>query len=165
MNLIQTTRPSLSDRRFTLATDLDGTFLGGTDAERRVLYDWIEANRQSIGLIFVTGRDPEFIMEMCRERGLPWPEYVVGDVGTTIAHVTDTGGIEPIPALEQDISERWNDSGARVRAALNGHPGLALQPTAFRYRVSYDHGARAFEDSARQKVETLGLDWLIADNR
>jgi len=38
-----------------------------------------------VGLIFVTGRDPEFIIEMCRGRGLPWPEDAVRDVGTTIA--------------------------------------------------------------------------------
>ncbi|MGR3801843.1 HAD family hydrolase [Marinibacterium profundimaris] len=165
MNIVQSARPSLSDRRFTLATDLDGTFLGGTDEARKVLYDWIEANRFTVGLIFVTGRDPEFIMEMCRERGLPWPEYVVGDVGTTIAHVTDTGGIEPIPALEEDIAERWNDSGAVVRDVLEDHPGLALQPTGFRYRVSYDLSPDSFDDTACQKIEALGLDWLISDNR
>ncbi|OLS43552.1 alpha,alpha-trehalose-phosphate synthase, partial [Rhodovulum sulfidophilum] len=80
MNLATALHPPLSDRRFVLATDLDGTFLGGTEAERQRLYDWIEANRASVGLIFVTGRDPEFIMEMCAENGLPWPEYVGGDV-------------------------------------------------------------------------------------
>lgn len=165
MNVMHPARPSISDRRFTLATDLDGTFLGGTPEARQVLYDWIEANRFTIGLIFVTGRDPEFIMQMCREQGLPWPEYVVGDVGTTIAHVTPDGGIEPIPALEEDIASRWNDAGAQVRAALDGHPGLTLQPTAFRYRVSYDLNADAFDDSACQKVTAMGHDWLISDNR
>ena len=32
MTIMQSARPSISDRRFTLATDLDGTFLGGTTA-------------------------------------------------------------------------------------------------------------------------------------
>lgn len=156
--------PPIAARRFTLATDLDGTFLGGSDADRDRLYGWIEANRASIGLIFVTGRDPEFILSMCRERGLPWPEYVVGDVGTTIAEVT-ANGIAPLPELESEIAAAWADSGPRVRAALAGHPGLSLQPTAFRYRVSYDLDAQAFNPSAQAKVEALGLDWLISDDR
>ena len=165
MNVHATPRPAIAERRMTLATDLDGTFLGGTEAERARLYGWIEDNRDSIGLIFVTGRDPEFIMQMCRERGLPWPEYVVGDVGTTIAQVAADGAISPIVELEEDIASRWNNSGERVRAALDGHPGLVLQPTGFRYRVSYDLHPDAFDDSAKARVEEMGLDWLISDNR
>lgn len=165
MNVHVTARPPIAERRFTLATDLDGTFLGGSDAERKVLYDWIEANRDSVGLIFVTGRDPEFIMKMCREQGLPWPEYVVGDVGTTIAHVRDDGHVDPIAALEVDIAERWNDMGAQVRAALADHPGLTLQPTNFRYRVSYDLDPATYDASAETVIDAMGLDWLMSDNR
>ena len=158
--------PPLSARRFTLATDLDGTFLGGTDRERATLYDWIEANRESVGLIFVTGRDPEFILNMCAEKGLPWPELVVGDVGTTIATVhRENRRVEPIDALEQDIATRWQDSGERVRETLDGHPGLKLQPTPFRYRVSYYLDPDAYDASAVDKVEELGLDSLVSDNR
>ncbi|MCA0045093.1 HAD-IIB family hydrolase [Celeribacter litoreus] len=165
MNVHTTARPVISARRFTLATDLDGTFLGGTADERKSLYDWIEANRDTVGLIFVTGRDPEFIMEMCREKGLPWPEYVVGDVGTTIAHVTERGHVEPIPALEEDIAALWNDAGPRVRDALDGHAGLTLQPTNFRYRVSYDLTPASYDPSAEKLVEEMGFDWLISDNK
>lgn len=165
MNVHTAPRPAIAARRFTLATDLDGTFLGGTEAERATLYSWIEANRDTVGLIFVTGRDPEFIMEMCRENGLPWPEYVVGDVGTTIAEVAPDGSVLPIAPLEEDIAARWNDSGPAVRAALEDHPGLALQPTRFRFRVSYDLTPAAFDDSAKARVEEMGLDWLISDNR
>jgi HAD superfamily hydrolase (TIGR01484 family) len=158
-------RPDIAARRMVLATDLDGTFLGGTEAERARLYDWIEANRASIGLIFVTGRDPAFIMQMCREQGLPWPEYVVGDVGTTIAEVRADGHVAPIPALEADIAQRWGDAGDRVKAALDGHPGLTLQPTAFRYRVSYDLAPEQFDAGAKARVTEMGHDWLISDNR
>lgn len=155
----------MAERRFVLATDLDGTFLGGTEAARRHLYQWIEAHRDSVGLIFVTGRDPAFIMEMCREQGLPWPEFVVGDVGTTIAEVTPQGVIAPIHALEEDIARRWADRGSAVREALEGHPGLTLQPTDFRYRVSYDLDSAAYDPAAEARVAEMGLDWLISDNR
>ncbi|TDL81813.1 HAD-IIB family hydrolase [Palleronia sediminis] len=151
----------ISSCRFVLATDLDGTFLGGTEDQRRTLYDWIEENRQTVGLIFVTGRDPKFIVELC-EDGLPWPEYVVGDVGTTIARVLH-GAIDPIDALEEEIAEAWNDSGDRVRDALQGAPGLTLQPTAFRYRVSYDMDPEAFDRATAERVEEMGLDWIASD--
>ncbi|MHA3977342.1 HAD-IIB family hydrolase [Halovulum sp. GXIMD14794] len=159
------TAKDLDKKRFVLATDLDGTFLGGSESERRRLYDWIEDNRTSIGLIFVTGRDPDFIRELCGERGVPWPDYAVGDVGTTIARVEAPHGLHPIEALEEDISARWQDAGARVRAALDGHDGLTLQPTAFRYRVSYDLDAERFDPSAKDKVAAMELDHLISDDR
>ena len=159
----RTVAPDIGGRRFVLATDLDGTFLGGSGEERRILYDWIEANRATIGLIFVTGRHPEFIRELCGD-GVPWPEFVVGDVGTTIAEV-EGGNIRPIAALESEISEAWNDSGARVRETLADHPGLTLQPTEFRYRVSYDMDPDAFTRDSVAAVEEMGLDWIVSDNR
>jgi len=153
----------ISDKHFVLATDLDGTFLGGSDADRRALYDWIEANRDTVGLIFVTGRDPHFIEGMCGD-GLPWPEYVIGDVGTTIAQVLD-GKVTPLHPLETEIAARWGDAGGKVRAALAEAPGLRLQPTDFRYRVSYDLDPDAFDDTAHGIVDDMGLDTLISDNR
>lgn len=153
----------LARKHFVLATDLDGTFLGGSGDDRRRLYDWIEANRATIGLVFVTGRDPAFIAELC-DGGVPWPDYAIGDVGTTIARI-DAGRVVPIPELEEEIAARWGDAGPRVRDALDGHPGLTLQPTEFRYRVSFDLDLHAFDDRALGIVDDLGLDALISDNR
>lgn len=154
----------LADRRFVLATDLDGTFLGGSESDRARLYGWIEDNRASVGLIFVTGRDPDFIGELCAG-GVPWPDYAVGDVGTTIATVSPEAGVAPIPHLEEEIAAAWGDAGGQVRAALDGHPGLTLQPTAFRYRVSFDMEPDRFDPAAKDLVEEMGHDWLMSDNR
>lgn len=155
--------------RLVLATDLDGTFLGGTDADRAALYDWIEARRQTVSLVFVSGRDPEFIHGLCSDGFVPWPDYVIGDVGTTVARVdTATDGTRTLvnlPELEREIAARWGDSGAQVRQVLDGAPGLTLQPTAFRYRVSYDLDSAAFDASACEIVSGMGLDWLISDDR
>jgi len=155
----------MADRHMVLATDLDGTFLGGSDADRDRLYDWVRRHRATVGLIFVTGRDPAFIEDLCASGRVPWPEYVVGDVGTTIAHVDQERGLSPIPALEADIASAWGDRGESVRAQLDGHPGLTLQPTEFRYRVSYDMDPDRFDDSAAGIVEALGADALISDSR
>lgn len=165
MTMTEAAPADLSERKFVLATDLDGTFLGGSDRERERLYGWIEDNRDTVGLIFVTGRDPKFIGELCRDRGVPWPDYAVGDVGTTIATVSPETGVAPIAHLEEEISQRWGNAGDRVKERLDGHPGLTLQPTDFRYRVSYDLNSDKFDTSACDTVSEMGFEWLISDNR
>ncbi|MEM1313753.1 MAG: HAD family hydrolase, partial [Pseudomonadota bacterium] len=156
---------ALADRRFVLATDLDGTFLGGSEADRAALYGWIEAHRQEIGLIFVTGRDPAFLEALCATTSVPWPDYAVGDVGTTIARMAFAGDpyaapgrVAPIAALEAWIAAAWADAGAAVRAALAEAPGLTLQPTPFRHRVSYDYDPAAFDPAAIARIEAMGHD-------
>lgn len=151
--------------RFVLATDLDGTFLGGTDEHRLQLYRWIEAHRDGLGLIFVTGRDPRFIEGLCTDTAVPWPDFVVGDVGTTIAQMSPAGPggrVSPIAELEEEISAIWCDAGETVRAALDGHAGLTLQPTEFRYRVSYDYDPGAYDPRAEEIVAGMGHDHLIS---
>ncbi len=155
----------ISDKTFVLATDLDGTFLGGSEGARDALYRWIEARRDSVGLIFVTGRDPEFIVSLTRGTPIPTPDYVVGDVGTTIAHVTGAGHCEPIPHLEHEIAGLWDDGSAMVRAALADMAGLTLQPTEFRYRVSYDMDPAALDPEAKPRIEAMGYDVLISADR
>ena len=145
--------------RLVLATDLDGTFLGGSPQQRRELYDWIAAERDSVTLIFVTGRDLPFIRELLAAGGVPQPDYVIGDVGTTIAGGPD---IEPLVALESDIARRWNDAGARVRDLLAGEPGLRLQDTPFRYRQSYTYEPQLLARSTLDKIAAAGFDWLLS---
>ena len=157
--------PSIADKDLVLATDLDGTFLGGSDAERADFYAWLEGQRHRIGLIFVTGRDPGFVSNLTKRQGVPRPDYVVGDVGTTIAEVGGDHLLSPIAELEAEIATAWNDSSAKVEAALHRSPGLRLQSTAFRYRVSYDMDPERFDPGAIDTVAEFGLDALISDNR
>jgi HAD superfamily hydrolase (TIGR01484 family) len=157
--------PDLSTKALVLATDLDGTFLGGSDESRQRLYRWIEENRDTVGLVFVTGRDPGFIRALTRKGDAPKPDYVVGDVGTTIASVDADHMLTPIDALEAEIAAAWNDASGRVQAALHSNPGLKLQSTGFRFRVSYDLDPDAFDPKALDIVAGMGLDSLISDNR
>ncbi|QIB33304.1 HAD family hydrolase [Ancylobacter pratisalsi] len=145
-------------KRLVLATDLDGTFLGGDDAQRASLYDWIEARREDVALVFVTGRDLPFVRALT-EQGVPRPDFVIGDVGTTIA---GGPGIEPMPELERPIAEAWGDASERVRDLLKDEPGLRLQDTPFRYRMSYYYEPEALRPSARAKVEAAGFDCITS---
>ncbi|MEO6031970.1 MAG: HAD family hydrolase [Burkholderiaceae bacterium] len=145
--------------RLVLATDLDGTFLGGDPEQRRSLYEWIEKRRQLVTLIFVTGRDLPFIRALIAGGSVPRPDYVIGDVGTTIA---GGPGIEPLGALETTVAQLWGDAGARVDALLEGEPGLRLQDTPFRYRRSYFYDPDLLVRSTLEKIEAAGFDWLLS---
>ena len=160
----------MKHKQFVLATDLDGTFLGGSDNDRNALYRFIEDRRDDVGLIFVTGRDTRFIEQLCADStvpySIPWPDYVVGDVGTTIAEIVGaTRKVRPLAALEADIAELWNDNGDRIRALLDKAAGLTLQDTPFRYRVSYHFDPEAYDGAAERIVRHHGFDALISADR
>jgi hydroxymethylpyrimidine pyrophosphatase-like HAD family hydrolase len=142
-----------------LATDLDGTFLGGSPDQRKELYDWIEDRRARMKLVFVTGRDLPHVRYLCSEEGVPWPDYVIGDVGTTVVAGRD---FEPVEHIEAWIAGKWGDAGEAVRALLEGEPGLELQPTPFRYRVSYYWDPAAWNPAVAERIEAMGLDCLTS---
>jgi len=142
-----------------LATDLDGTFLGGSDAARSALYRWIEQNRDHVHLIFVTGRDLPHIRELCRAPGFPTPDHIVGDVGTT---VVDGRSHEPVAAIQDDIAARWNDAGDAVRALLADTPGLRPQPGPFARRASFYYDPAILDPAVADKVREAGYDCLLS---
>ena len=152
---------SMASPNLVLATDLDGTFLGGSEHERRALYDHLAA-RDDVMLVFVTGRDVDFIAKLIETPGMPRPRYIVGDIGTS---VFDGQTLEPVAELEAPIASRWANANARVMALLDGEPGLRLQSTPFRHRVSYDYDPATLSPRTVAKVEVCGFDCLLSADR
>lgn len=155
----------ISEKAFVLATDLDGTFLGGTAQAREELYNWIEDNRDTVGLIFVTGRHPEFIHDHCDTFGIPLPEFVIADVGTTVAQVRAPGMVLPVADLEAPIVKAWDGKADHVRSLMARIDGLSIQDTPFRHRLSYDISADGFDATELDAVRALDVDVLVSDNR
>lgn len=87
--------------RLLLATDLDGTFLGGNEADRQRLYSFFEEDRADTVLIYVTGRGLETVIPLLSDPVLPRPDIIVCDVGATVVHGDD---LEPIQPLQNQIS-------------------------------------------------------------
>lgn len=152
-------------KRFVLATDLDGTFLGGSAADRETLYRWIDQNRDTVGLVFVTGRDLPFIEDLYHSGTVPAPDFVIADVGTTVARRSPAGGLSPDVTLEQPIAAAWHGKARAVEQAMASVPGLRLQPTPFRQRRSYDICTDDFDPVDLDHVPALGVDVLVSDNR
>ena len=73
-----------SNHSLVLATDLDGTFLGGSNQQRSQFYQYLQTQRERILLVYVTGRELDSIRELYQELNIPKPHYIIGDVVTTI---------------------------------------------------------------------------------
>lgn len=144
-----------------LATDLDGTFLGGSDAQRASLYDWIAQHRDEIVLIFVSGRGIDFMRGLAEELPVQ-PDHLVGDVGTSVA---SGPGYTLLPPLEQWLDASWPaDAHAMIEEIMQRHPGLSEQPVVGGRRRSYYYKDPDHARAARQDVKRLGFDVLISDN-
>lgn len=86
-----------------LATDLDGTFLGGSMENRLRLYRLIKQHTD-IQLVFVTGRGVESVIPLLNDPLIPTPNYIIADVGATVVNGLT---LESVEAIQGDIEARW----------------------------------------------------------
>ncbi len=157
---MQTDSPSVCRAPgLVLATDLDGTFLGGTDDDRAALYAELIERSDDVTLIFVTGRDLDFVADLIAQPGVPRPDAIIGDVGTTIVNGAD---FAPIAAVQDWVDSRWGDANDDVLALLDGEPGLVLQPVMGQRRVSYYYDPTVLRPSTIDKVEQAGFDVITS---
>jgi len=150
----------LRERDLLLAVDLDGTFLGGSDNDRRALYDLIRFNRDSTALVFVTGRDIAFASGLALHGGAPAPDIIIGDVGTSVVvgpHWT------PHAAVEDWIDRNW-PGPERAAALLSGRSYLSPQRIFGGRRLSYFYANHEGAVRAAAEVEALGYQALMSAN-
>lgn len=115
-----------------LATDLDGTFLGGGQDDRAALYRALREEPDAI-LAFVTGRAVETIMPLLSDPLIPAPDFIVADVGSTLMHGDGVTAVQP---LQHEIDIRWV-STEPILDALSGLGGLERQPVPQVRRCSF----------------------------
>jgi len=150
----------MSDRySLILATDLDGTFFGGSPDQRTQFYDYLKQHRQNLLLIFVTGRSLELIDNEREAGDFPHPDYVIGDVGTTVVNWKTR---QPLAEVQDWIDRVWNDGGDRVKELLADEPGLKLQPIVPQYRVSYYYDPKKLQPETLAKIEAAGFDCITS---
>lgn len=151
--------PSPRAPALVLATDLDGTFLGGDEQQRRTLYDELIRRDDEVMLIFVTGRDLDFIADLIAQPGMPQPDMIIGDVGTTIVDGRD---FSPVAGVQDWVDQRWDGANHRVLELLSGEPGLELQPVMGSRRVSYYYDPTTLQRSTIAKIEDAGFDCIVS---
>lgn len=142
-----------------LATDLDGTFLGGTAQERASLYDWINARRDEIVLIYVTGRSLTTMRDVLEELPLQ-PDHIISDVGTAVYVGAKR---EPLAVLESWLDAGWQvDKLPAVREMLGRHPHLTEQPVVEGRRMSYFYSDLMLAQTVQAELEAQGYDVLLS---
>lgn len=144
------TRTGTEPATLVLATDLDGTFAGGTAEDRRRLQRRLAADAGTM-LLYVTGRSVPAARELMAESGLPRPELLIADVGTT---VVDGGDFAPVEEMEEFLTRNW-PGGAAIRERLAGMPGIVEQDVEAPRRVSYWLEDAPMEETVARVAEAL----------
>ncbi|MFW5965955.1 MAG: HAD-IIB family hydrolase, partial [Persicimonas sp.] len=143
-----------------LATDLDGTLLGGDEAEKRRLYAFL--NRlDNLQLAFVTGRGLESVMPLLSDPTVPRPDYIVADVG---AMIVDGEMLEPVQPIQAEISERWPGT-LQVVEALDDIAYLTRQDVPQERRCSFIVDEQDIDDELEAAVDRLGCRLLFSAGR
>lgn len=148
-------------KRWLIAADMDGTVIPLEDtAERRAevetLRQALEA-RDDLTLAYVTGRDLGLVEAGIERFGLPHPDMVAADVGTSLFHRASDGSYHPDPDYEALMREAMG--GVRsdvIRAALSGDPEMELQPESAQgpFKTSYFVSLRAAREGLLDRVRT-----------
>ncbi|MCP9771222.1 HAD hydrolase family protein [Synechococcus sp. Tobar12-5m-g] len=148
-----------------LVMDLDGTLLGGTLAQRRQFYSWLEDRRDGVLQIFSTGRDLAAVRSLLGgDNGLPppTPHLVIGDVGSTVACGLS---LETVPIAVDPIEAQWQAVQPLLDGHLEGVAGLSPQLRNVERRYAFNYEPQVFDTAILSRLELLGVDCLLSDER
>ncbi|WP_282636595.1 glucosylglycerol-phosphate synthase [Sphingobacterium thalpophilum] len=143
-----------------LATDLDGTFLGGKMEDRLRLYRLIKANRD-IQLVFVTGRGLESVLPLLSDPLIPVPDFIIADVGATVVNGHTLEAIEP---LQSEIEEKWPKTYA-IRSELEEIPQLSYQHVPQQRRSSFYYEPDVDRERVQQVADKYDCDIITSADR
>jgi hydroxymethylpyrimidine pyrophosphatase-like HAD family hydrolase len=115
-----------------LASDLDGTLipLSRNPELLDAINDFsgIIALQPSLQLAYVTGRHFELTLQGIQEYGLPEPDFIVCDVGTSVYLKDSDKNWHPDKGYADFLSKRWNIFHASELAdMLRGINGISIQ--------------------------------------
>ncbi len=145
-----------------LACDLDGTLIPLDDTERSLravsaFHEAVSSARPGWRLAYVTGRHLELALEGVEATGLPEPDFLACDVGTTV-YLKEEGGWAADPAFEARMREAMGDADAdQARGGLADVAGLEPQEPV---RQGEFKASFVFSWEERERVERevlLGL--------
>ncbi len=150
--------------RSLLASDLDGTLIPlDRDANRlREVADFATAVREADHLIlaYVTGRHFALALEGIEELGLPIPDLLVCDVGTSLYHRAPSGFETDEDYRKAMLAAFGGIRGDDVIRAVGSIEGLELQEPEKQaeFKVSFytRGGPETFLESVRKRLSVAG---------
>lgn len=154
-------------RRLLICTDLDRTLIPNgpepesADARRRFA---TLAGRPEVTLAYVSGRHQALVEEAIAEWGLPVPDFVIGDVGTTIYRVGADHAWGRLENWERRIGVDWaGRSRADLHALLRDLNALRPQEDRKQNRLKLSYYLPPGQDTSalsaviRQRLEGAGV--------
>ncbi len=151
--------------RLLVCTDLDRTLIpNGTQPESAGAREHFAllASRPQVTLAYVSGRDRGLVEDALGQYDLPVPDFVLGDVGTTIYRVGAARAWQRDAQWQREIAQDWNGlSHADLEQALRDLPELELQEAAKQneYKLSFylapDTDRQALAQRIGQRLDPL----------
>ncbi|MES9826364.1 MAG: HAD-IIB family hydrolase [Candidatus Thiodiazotropha endolucinida] len=131
------------NQRLLICTDLDRTLIpNGPQPESegaRERFKQLCAS-ETVLLAYVSGRDQSLVRDAIADYSLPQPDYVIGDVGTSLYHVDTPDDWSHQANWDEHISQDWQGrSHQDLKQLFADIPGLRLQEEAKqnRFKLSY----------------------------
>lgn len=143
-----------SARRLVLATDLDGTIAHGAPEVRARLLALLREHEDA-RLLYVTGRTAAAARELAERVGLPEPDVLIADVGTSVLRGL---GPERIAEVEDELERLWPGSAVVRERLADLAPELVEQEVSAPRRVSYwiERVRRAREATQHAGADAFG---------
>jgi sucrose-6F-phosphate phosphohydrolase len=130
-------------QRLLVCTDLDRTLIpNGAQPESagaRERFRQLCAS-EDVLLAYVSGRDQSLVKEAIAEFSLPQPDYVIGDVGTSLYHLDTPEDWRQQSNWDTHISQDWRGKSHQdLKQLFSDIPGLRLQEESKqnRFKLSY----------------------------
>jgi sucrose-6-phosphatase len=117
---------TFDDRRL-LVIDLDGSLIGGDEHARQALQKALAAIRNSLILVYVSGRNKAEQLQIITENRLLEPDYLVASVGTEMFRMP---GEHPLETWTHYIQASFDRDEITTFMATH-HPEIELQPEEF----------------------------------
>ena len=125
-----------------LCTDLDRTLIPNGDEPEspnsRILFNQL-CSRPEVSLVYVSGRDKDLILQAIHDFKLPYPDFAISDVGSTIYKITNkTWNI--CYDWTKMIAHDWRENSTETLVKLlKTIPDLCLQEASKQntYKLSY----------------------------
>ncbi|HSC38376.1 MAG TPA: HAD-IIB family hydrolase, partial [Chitinophagaceae bacterium] len=143
-----------------LATDLDGTFLGGKSLHKQQLYRLIRKDT-TISLVFVTGRGLETVIPLLNDPIIPNPDFIICDVGATVVNGHTLEAVQP---LQNDIEKNWPGL-LKIQECLKDIDELHYQEVPQQRRCSFYADNKDRLADITERMEAIGCDVIYSANK
>lgn len=153
--------------KLLICTDLDRTLIpNGPQPESPMARKHFTAlvENAEVALAYVSGRHHELVEDAINTYCLPYPDYIIGDVGTTIYYTDEAKNWKKHSEWDNSIAIDWaGKSHADLQLILSSMQNLQLQELdkqndfKLSYYVPLHANQEALNITIQQKLNSLGV--------